>query len=283
MSSDFGEIGNLAADVTTVGLTAGMRGAKAAGDAANAQMNEQKDVRGIARANAEPSPEELKQLNSAITANEQDIARKQKLLDSADPALIEAGSQALKLLRGQEASTLAPLKAQFDQQETALRAKLAAQLGPGYENSTAGIQALQAFNQQKNMAFANAQQSALGMLLGSVNNAESFGSTQNNISNSENLASLFGNIQNRKINAVLGTPIDATAPFVGTAAGAAANQQFVNRGVQLGAALLTGGLAGGAPGTTPSPGGAGDVLTGGAGNSPLGNTQINTSGYNKYL
>jgi hypothetical protein len=242
MSQDFGEIGNLAADVTTMGMTAGMRGAKAAGDAAKANLAQQRDDRALALSFAEASPEELAQLNRSIALNEADITRKQKLLDSSDPALIEAGGQALKLLRGEEAKTLGPLKAQFEQQETELRSKLAAQLGPGYENTTAGIQALEAFNQQKNTVFANAQQNALGALLGVAQDTSARYGTQQNITNSATLGNLFGNIQKRKMSAITGAPItDAGAPFVESAAQAAANQRFIRQGVEVGAAILTGG------------------------------------------
>jgi len=275
MSSDFGDVGNLVADVGTLGLTAGMRGAKAAGDAANSQFAQQKDDRGVVRKYAEPTPDELKQINQSITLNQQDIDRKQKLLDSSDPALIEAGAQALQLLRGQDAKTLAPLRAQFDQQESALRAKLSSQLGAGYENSTAGIQALQAFNLQKENALAGAQQNALGQLLGVAQNTSANYGMQSNINNSQNLANLFGNIQKRQISAVQGTPVDASLPFVGAATSANANSKFIDRGIQVGGMLASGGLSGLFGG-----GGGSPVSTG---SSPLGGVQVNTSNYGKYM
>ncbi len=257
MSSDFGEVGNLVADVTTMGYTAGQRGAKAAGDAAKANLAQQQGDRALALSYAEASPEELAQLNKSIALNEADITRKEKLLASSDPALIEAGTQALKLLRGEEAKTLAPLRSQFDQQESELRSKLAQQLGPGYENTTAGIQALEAFNQQKNSVYANAQQNALGALLGVAQNTSAGYGTQSNIANAGTLAGLFGNINRRQIGALQGTPItDAGAPFVQSAAQAAANQQFIGQGIKLGAAVLTGGASAGA-------GGLGDLFAGG--------------------
>ena len=256
MSSDFGDVGNIVADITTVGLTAGMRGAKSAGDAANANLAQQREDRNLALKYAEATPEELAQINRSIAINEQDISRKEKLLASSDPALIEAGGQALKLLRGEEAKTLAPLRAQFDQQESELRSKLAAQLGSGYENSTAGIQALEAFNQQKNSVYANAQQNALGALLGVAQNTSANYGMQSNIANAGSLAGLFGNISNRQVSAIRGTPITAAgAPFVQSAANAAANQAFIGNGIKLGAALLTGGASAAVPGGAPSIGG----------------------------
>lgn len=61
--------------------------------------------------------------------------------------------QAVEALRG-EVETDPTLLRQFDEQETVLRERLRRQLGPGYETSTAGIQALQAFERQKAEAIA---------------------------------------------------------------------------------------------------------------------------------
>lgn len=260
MSQDFGEIGNLAADTITGGYTSGQRAAKAQGDIAKANLEQQQGDRALALSFAEASPEELAQLNRSIALNEADITRKQKLLDSSDPALIEAGEQALKLLKGEEAKTLGPLKAQFDQQESELRSKLAAQLGPGYENTTAGIQALEAFNQQKNSVYANAQQNALGALLGVAQNTSANYGTQQNLQNSGTLAQLFGNIQGRKINALTGSPItNAGAGFVGDLMSARENTKWVNRAYEAAAAVASGGtslLATGAPGSSGTGGGS---------------------------
>ncbi len=245
MSQDFGDIGNVVADVSTLGMTAGMRGAKAQGEAAMANLAQQQADRALALKYAEPSPEELKALNSAVATNEAEIARKTKLLESADPALMEAGKQALQLLRGEEAKTIAPLRNNIAKQESELRAKLQAQLGPGYENTTAGIQALQAFNEQANGAIAGAQQNALGVLLGSAQTTSAQNGLQNNIANSGALAGLFGNINNRQVSAITGAPItNAGAPFVGDIAGAAANQQFVGNAIQVGGLIASGGVSG---------------------------------------
>ena len=251
MSSDFGEIGNLVVDTATLGATAGMRGAKAQGDIANAQLAQQQADRGLALKYAEATPEELAQLNRGIALNEADIARKQKLLDSSDPALIEAGKQALGLLRGEDAKVLQPLRNQFDQQEQTLRSKLQAQLGAGYENSTAGIQALEAFNQQKNNALASAQNQSLGQLLGVAQNTSANYGTQANIANAGTLGQLFGDINKRKVSAINGTPITgAGAEFVGQLQGARANQQLINTGINAAGTLagmgaFTGGAGGG--------------------------------------
>jgi hypothetical protein len=195
----------------------------------------------------------LAQLNRGIALNEAEIARKEKLLASSDPAIIEAGQQALKLLRGEEAKTLAPLKSNIAKQESALREKLMAQLGPGYENTTAGIQALNAFNEQANNALSAAQQNSLGQLLGVAQDSSARYGMESNAKTAGGLASLFGNINNRRISAITGAPItNAGAPFVADIAGAAANQQFVGNAIKIGGIVASGGLSGVFAGGSPS-------------------------------
>ncbi len=193
----------------------GKKAADAQGDIANAQLNQQRTDRAEALRYAEPTPEELKNIQQNIDLNNQDIARKEKLLASSDPAIIEAGQQALKLLRGEESANLNPLRGNITKQEQALRAKLQAQLGSGYENTTAGIQALQAFNEQSSNALANAQQQSLGQLLGVAQDSSARYGMQSNITNTQNLGALLSGLQGRKVSAINGTPItNAGAGFV---------------------------------------------------------------------
>jgi len=258
MGSSFGDLGkaasfsfDTAANMVTLGGYGGMKAAEAQGDIAKAQEAEQRAMRAEALKYAEATPEELAQLNRSIALNESDIARKEKLLASSDPALIEAGTQALQLLRGEEAKTLAPLRSNIAKQESALRSKLAAQLGSGYENITAGIQALQAFNEQSNNAMANAQQATIGQLLGVAQDTSSRYGAQSNIANSGTIGGLFGNIQNRKISALTGTPITgAGSQFVGDLQSARAGQSVFNNALKIaGMAAGAGGGSGGTPGT----------------------------------
>lgn len=225
---------------------AGRRAANAQGQIAMAQLAEQRAQRAAATAAAEPTPEELAQLERSIQLNTQDIARKEKLLASSDPALIEAGTQALALLQGKEASILAPLKNQRAKEEAALREKLRSQLGSGYENTTAGIQALQAFGESSNNVYANAQQQSLAQLLGVAQNTSAGYGIQNNISNAGNIANQFGNISNRRVSAINSTPITAAgSQYAGDLANAqqqaATMNQLVNLGVKGAAAYATGG------------------------------------------
>lgn len=237
-------LGTMIDPLDVLGRRAGKKAAKAQGDIAMAQLEQERADRDLALKYAEPTPDELNQIQRGITLNENDIARKEKLLASSDPALIEAGSQALKLLRGEEAKTIAPLKANIAKQESALRERLQAQLGSGYENTTAGIQALQAFNEQANAAITGAQQSSLGQLLGVAQDTSGRYGVQSNIANTAGLAGLFGNISNRQVSAVNKTPITgAGAQFVGDLQNARASQQVTGRAIQIGG-IVAGGLGG---------------------------------------
>lgn len=101
-----------------------------------------------------------------IAAQERNLSRQERLISQIDPTIIEASQQALKLLRGEQSSTLAPLQRQRDQQRQKLLNNLRAQLGPGAETSTAGMQALNRFDAETDSLFAGAQQSALSALGG---------------------------------------------------------------------------------------------------------------------
>ena len=244
-------LGTMIDPLDVLGRRAGKKAAKAQGDIAQAQLEQQREDRDLALKYAEPTPDELNQIQRGITLNENDIARKEKLLASSDPALIEAGSQALKLLRGEEAKTIAPLKANIAKQESALRERLQAQLGPGYENTTAGIQALQAFNEQANAAVTGAQQSSLAQLLGVAQDTSGRYGMQSNIANTAGLAGLFGNISNRQVSAINQTPITgAGAQFIGDLQSARASQQATGRAIQIGG--IASGLSGLFPGGSPT-------------------------------
>lgn len=235
------------------GQMAGADAAAAQGDAAQAQLRQQQADRKQALALAQPSPQELQQLQASVAANQADYDRKLKILESTDPAIIEAGKQALSLMQGTEASTLNPIRNQRAKDRAQLANKLRSQLGSGYETSTAGQQALSEFDAQTSGALAQAQQSSLGQLLGVANQYSAAG-TQSNISNFGNLSSLYGNIQGRQAAALSGTPITASgAPFVQDYLNAQNQQNLMNQVTQAGTTAATLGYLYPSPasGTTP--------------------------------
>ncbi len=257
MGSDAGKFVKRAAQVSfpVIGSAwAAQDAADAQGQIAEAQLEQQRADRAAAQAAAEPTPQELAQLNRAISLNEADITRKERLIASSDPALIEAGKQALELLKGTEAKTLGPLKSKIAKEEQTLRQKLAAQLGPGYENTTAGIQALAAFQESSSNALTSAQNQTLSQLLGVAQDTSSRYGNQTNIANAGTIAGLFGNQSNRRVAAITGAPITASgAQFVNDLQSARGVQQTVNQIYQaagMAAPYLTGSGLGN---TKPSP------------------------------
>ena len=251
----------------------GREAAEAQGRMAEAQLAEQRETRRLATAAAEPTPQEMQQIERSIALNEQEITRKQRLIDSSDPALIEAGQQALKLLQGAEAKTLDPIRKQREKERAKLQDRLKSKLGSGYETSTAGIQALSSFDEATANTIAGAQQQSLAQLLGVAQSTSAGYGMQNNIANSGTLAGMYANQSNRRVAAISGTPVTAAgAQFVGDLQAARAEQgnynTLANMGVQAGMAYATGGAstifpaaggAGGGGGMSPTAGGPGGM------------------------
>lgn len=218
-------------------IGAGQDSAEAQAGLAAAQEAEQRATRAAASAAANPSPGEIAAINEAIQLNSQDIERKKKLLASADPALIEAGTQALQLLEGKDAAILSPLKNQRAKERLQLEAQLRKQLGSGYASTTAGIQALSAFDEASNNTYTNAQQQSIGQLLGYTAPISQAG-LQSNIQNSQSIASLFGNQSSRAVSAINGTPITAAgSQYAGPLAQAQQTSATIGSLLNLGASL----------------------------------------------
>lgn len=254
----------------------GKKAADAQEAIAMAQLEEQRRTRALATAAAEPTPQEMQQLERSISLNEQDISRKSKLIESSDPALIEAGQQALSLLKGQDAKTLDPIRRQREKERLKLTEKLTAQLGPGFENTTAGIQALSAFDESTANALGSAQQQSLAQLLGVAQNTSASYGVQNNISNSGTLASLFGNQSNRRVAAITGTPVTAVgAEFVGDLQQARSQAALANTALNAGLAYATGGGSAAAPTAAKMTSGGGGAAPSGGGYNLGGNYNFN--------
>lgn len=150
---------------TSARMGAEEKAAKAAG---NAAMAAQREARARYKETADiVNPATIQGLLSFdrdIKNQEKNLSRQEQLISNLDPAIIEASQQALKLMRGEESSTLAPLKSQRNQQRQRLLNRLREQLGPGAETSTAGMQALNQFDMETDSLYSGAQQQALGNL-----------------------------------------------------------------------------------------------------------------------
>lgn len=138
------------------------RAADAAGGAAMSQQEEARrqygELKGITD---KATVAGLATYDKALKSQESNLARQEKLISQIDPTVIEASQQALKLLRGEQSSTLGPLKQQRDLSRQKLVNTLREQLGPGAETSSAGMQALSKFDTETSNIFSNAQQSAI--------------------------------------------------------------------------------------------------------------------------
>ncbi len=167
-SDERGFIGTAAAIVTGVGMAVSV-GSKIAG--AVISGNQAKDAASKAEEMARPSAQEIMQLESGIRQQDEIIARERKMIEAVDPAILEAGKQAHELLQGKEAAVLDPLKRQRERQKGQLRERLRSQLGPGFETSSAGIEAMGRFDTETGDLLMGHQQQVVGQLLGVAQNA----------------------------------------------------------------------------------------------------------------
>ena len=142
-------------------------------DLARQVIEMQRKDRETAVGYAAPSIEEMAQISkqlemSMASLNSQlaSIAKDEELLHAVDPALKEAGVQAYQLLKGQEAAALSPIRTERERQKQILRSSLRAQLGSGFETSSAGIEALNRFDQETAGVLQQAQDQTLQSFLG---------------------------------------------------------------------------------------------------------------------
>lgn len=208
-------------EVAIIGAAAAIGGAAmsagAAAGIAGAQKSAADEATGRIRDAAGPTAQELSQIDSqiknqgrAMQFQEAALKRDEKILGALDPSLIEAGQQARKLMKGEEAKILGPMKRMRDTQRRELEQRLSQQFGPGYSSSSAGMEALNRFDDQSSMSMAQAQEQAFNSVAGFLGMGTQIRNqmdTKNqagfaNISNmgAQTLGSM-NNIQNRQLNA----------------------------------------------------------------------------------
>jgi hypothetical protein len=197
---------------------------------------------------AAKSPDELaatgRMLNQrALYLNTQsdNLSKVQSILDKVDPSIKEAASQQLDLLQGKESQVLAPLQAQRQRQRQQLQNSLSEKLGPGYATSSAGIQALQGFDDQSFSLMTDAQMKALTTVSdvlqkGLATRPDLIGQTsavyKDIAATDSNLMSTEAGATNRKVNAFLGAGQVANVDFGGPskAYGDASKQEVATAG-----------------------------------------------------
>lgn len=202
----------------------------------------EKDSRNKALEFAYPSYEEMANRGKMIEARGQYFSRamaslekEQALLDAVDPALKEAGNQAFKLLQGENAKALAPIERQRARQKTMLENNLAANLGGGFRTSSAGIEALQRFDDETMALMTNTQMSTLNSFLGLTASIrpDMTGKTSQVYSTLGNMdasiASQYQNESARKIGAVTGTPVNFNNVVQNAGAGSIGDLYSANR------------------------------------------------------
>lgn len=204
----------------------------------------------------------LASFDKALAAQDKNLARQEELVAQIDPTILEASQQALKLLRGEQASILGPAKQQRDMQRNKLLASLREQLGPGAETSTAGIQAINRFDAETNQLLAGHQQSALSQLGGiagqfssirpdMLRQAQGFGDLASGRAN----LGFAGEDQLGKLYApIMGS---AGSQFVGDQIRAQGRMAQANQMQSLGGQLLGAGLTSGLSGGFKNPFGGG--------------------------
>jgi len=256
-----GLIGGASGYMIGAGIDAGNDAAKAAQNAAMAQQEAaRRSYAKTARIVNPATTAGLLAFDRDIKSQEKNLARQEQLISQLDPTIIEASQQALRLLRGESSSTLAPIQAQRDQQRQKLLNSLRQQLGPGAESSTAGIQALTRFDAETNQLMSQQQQSAL-QGLGSL--SSQFTSQRPDMLREINGLSQFNqektNLSFRQAAALssarLGLQQTAGAQYTGDLVRAqnqqALSNQITGAVIQGGTAYLTGGLSTlGGPGAT---------------------------------
>lgn len=197
------------------------------------------------------SPNELMAYERSLTQATNIVERDAKMLDAIDPTLMEASTQALNLIRGQDAAALAPIRKQRGAQREQLVAMLREQLGPGAETSTAGLNALRKFDMETDSLLSSTQQSTLQMFLGAAQNQRA--QMPGNIQTLQNVGAGFGQIKNRELNAGTATlnaittsgqaiTGQAGAPFVGQQVAAQGLSAAFNQVGQMGGSMLARGL-----------------------------------------
>lgn len=253
---------------------AGKKQADAQGRAAEAQLDEAQRTRELALSYAKPSLQEIQAIENQIRLSERTLGlqnaalqRDQSLVEAIDPNIMEVSKQALALLQGRDARTLDPVRRQRQNQRDQLTNNLRAQLGPGFETSTAGIQALSRFDEETANVLAGAQESATQNLLGL-----SLRSRPDMLGNINRSASLLGEmnqsvfaannaLSNRNVAAITQTPITpfAGAPFVSQIGQAQNSSNLYSNIGRIGETVAGAGISGALSGAS----GGGAALSGG--------------------
>ena len=193
-------------------------------------------------------PSQQAAIDKAMAYQQQNIQRQQTLVDSIDPALLDAGKQMQQLLNGQSAPVIKNFLDQRNLQKQQMLDGLRQQMGPGAETSSMGQNMLMKFDQET----ANMQNSIQQQYLDKVSNlAIGGGQTLSDVMGkaSTTLAGLgdqLGQIGLNQANILNGgtAAMNASQQAVVNAAGGEQKaNQLIGQGIQqAGSTVMLGGL-----------------------------------------
>ena len=119
-----------------------------------------KDLSSIAQAN----PQEMLAYGNSLSAASKQLDQQQRLIDSIDPALMEASKQVLGILRGDQTGVGNAIGRDRMAQRQELVNSLRSQYGPGAESSSIGSRTLANFDRETSALGAQSQNQSLGAL-----------------------------------------------------------------------------------------------------------------------
>lgn len=162
-------IGGIIAGVGSLG--GATIGALAQGSAMSEAQRQRMETIALAKEAASPSVAELRSIEDLIKGKaeslktlEARIGAEEKALSQVDPIISESSNQILGLLRGETTKLLDPVRKERQRQRQALENQLADRLGPGFRTSSAGIEALNKFDETSDLLTAQTQLQAVGQL-----------------------------------------------------------------------------------------------------------------------
>jgi len=203
-------------------IASGMMQASAQGKMAKAQQSAADRMRAEALVFAAPTAAELENLSKQVNLYERMYAQQTATIDQLQkqitdvygPAILEQGKILFEQLRGESSGVVKSFNNQRDRQRKQLQAQLVERMGPGALTSSAGVNAMNDFDQKTSDMSAQIEEQALN---GAVNRVISLTGAQdatskgilnsyNSMSNLlSNISTGYGNIQTRQVNAAVGT------------------------------------------------------------------------------
>lgn len=232
-----------------------------------AQMEAAERMRREALAFAAPTAAELENLSKQVNLYERMYAQQTATIDQLQkqitdvygPAILEQGKIFYDQLKGQSSGVLKSFDNQRERQRKQLEAQLVERMGPGALTSSAGVNAMNDFDQKTSDMRAGVEEQSLNNSLNRVISltggqdatAKGILNSYNSMSNLlGNIQKGFGDIQTRQTYAATGT----AAPVISSAGseyisdigmGRAITSGFQQFGQLAGYAAMTGGTGGG--------------------------------------